>query len=268
MEYREWSPAPALVGQVEAIWTLSGRAAEGDEAQRILPDGCAELILNFADPIVQVSRGPVRQPPLMFVGQITGPFRVRPSGRVDLLGIRFRPGGAAALTKVPQHELVDQGVPLTDVAGDAAGRLAPVFDADDDRERIDRAEAALQRSLGRGRTAVSESADAIVRAWGRIPVGHLAAATGMGRRQLERRFLDEVGVSPKRLARISRFQRVFRAMERNGTAWTRVAMECGYFDSSHLVRDFHEFAGDAPSRAAAELDELTLAFTRATRLTA
>ena len=87
----------------------------------------------------------------------------------------------------------------------------------------------------------------------------------MGARQLERRFLEEVGMTPKRLARISRFQRVFKALERRPIGWTRVAVECGYYDSSHLVRDFREFTGEAPSRAVGAEAELALAFTRANR---
>ena len=263
MEYQEWAPPAALTGQVEAIWSLTGHA--GDESQRVLPDGCAELILNFADPVVQETRGPLRQPALMFVGQITGPFDIRPTGRVELIGVRFRPSGAAALTPIPQHELVDRSVPLEDVAKTASRRFAQVFDAADPATRARRVTDALLDSIEPEHTTVGESADAIVRAWGMIPVGMLAAGAGIGMRQLERRFLDEVGMSPKRLARISRFQRVFHAMERQPVGWTQVAMDCGYYDSSHLVRDFHEFAGDAPSRALAALDELTVAFTRANR---
>ena len=266
MCYREFAPPPRLRDQVEAIWTLSGRAEPTDEPQRVLPDGCAELILNFGDPVVQETRGQVVQPHLMFVGQITGPLHIRPTGRVDLLGIRFRPGGAAALTPVPQHELVDRSLPLADIARAAAGRMAPAFDTDDSEERITRASEALASSLDSPRTVVTESADAIIRHWGMIPVGLLAAGAGMGARQLERRFLDEVGMTPKRLARISRFQRVFHAMERKPVVWTRVAVECGYYDSSHLVRDFHEFAGAPPTRVVAAGDELTLAFTRARRM--
>ena len=265
MQYREWAPPVGLTGQVEAIWSLRGNA--GDQAQRILPDGCAELILNFADPVVQETRGPVRQPPLMFVGQITGPLDIRPTGRVDLIGIRFRPGGAAALVPVPQHELLDRSVPLEDVAKKASERLAPAFDAVNPSSRAELVTAALQDSIQPELTTVGESADAIVRAWGMIPVGVLASGAGIGMRQLERRFLDEVGMTPKRLARISRFQRVFHAMERHPAGWTQVALDCGYYDSSHLVRDFHEFAGDAPSRALAELDKFTMEFTRARRET-
>jgi AraC-like DNA-binding protein len=265
MRYREWAPPPGLQDQVEAVWALSGRADSSGELQRILPDGCAELILNFGDPVIQETGGPRVQPALMFVGQITGPLDIRPTGRVDLLGIRFRPGGAAALTAVPQYELVDRSVPLADIARNAADRLEQTFDVDDLTERASRATGALEASLECRRTVVTDSADAIVRMWGMIPVGVLAAGAGMGARQLERRFLDEVGMTPKRLARISRFQRVFHAMDREPVGWTRVAVECGYYDSSHLVRDFREFAGEAPSRAVGAGDELTLAFTRARR---
>ena len=264
MRYRELAPPPGLASQVEAIWSLRGHA--DGESQRVLPDGCAELILNFADPVTQETGGPVEQPALMFVGQLTGPFDIRPTGRVDLLGIRFRPGGAAGLTPVPQHELVDRSVPLADIAKDVAGRLAPAFDQEDQDERIRIATAALQHAVAPDTTSVGASADAIVRAWGMIPVGRLAAGAGIGMRQLERRFLEEVGMTPKRLARISRFQRVFRAMEEKPSGWTQVAHECGYYDSSHLIRDFHEFAGGPPTRAAGEVDELTLSFTRARRL--
>lgn len=266
MLYREWAPPPALASQVEAVWALAGTEPDG-ESQRIVPDGCAELILNFADPVLQETRGPSLQPTLMFVGQITGPFRIRPTGRMDLLGVRFRPGGAAALTPIPQHELVDRSVPLADVAPTAARRLAPVFDPNGTDERMQRTIEALQPSLGSCRSVVTDSADAIVRHWGMIPIGVLAAGAGMGTRQLERRFLEEVGMTPKRLARISRFQRVFKALERRPAGWTRVALECGYYDSSHLVRDFREFAGDAPSRVNAAADDLTRLFTRANRRT-
>lgn len=266
MHYREFAPPPRLRDQVEALWALSGRADPSNEPQRVLPDGCAELILNFGDPVVQETRGPAAQPALMFVGQITGPLHIRPTGRVDLLGIRFRPGGAAALTRVPQHELVDRSLPLADIARGPADLLAPAFDTDSEPERIARAIDALASSVESRRTVVTESADAIVRHWGMIPIGVLAVGAGLGTRQLERRFLDEVGMTPKRLARISRFQRVFHAMERKPVGWTRVALECGYYDSSHLVRDFQEFAGAAPSRALASGDELTLAFTRARRI--
>jgi AraC-like DNA-binding protein len=151
-----------------------------------------------------------------------------------------------------------------DGAAGAATRLAPLFD-ETDAARLSGLADALTASLEPRGSVVVGSADAIIRHWGMIPIGKLAAGAGVGARQLERRFLDEVGVTPKLLARISRFQRVFRAIERRPIGWTRVAAECGYYDSSHLVRDCREFAGEPPSRALDGAEALTLAFTRARR---
>jgi len=59
--------------------------------------------------------------------------------------------------------------------------------------------------------------------------------------------MNEVGLGPKLLCRILRFQQVFRAVERADKNWARIAADCGYHDQSHLIRDFRQFAGQTPS---------------------
>ena len=80
---------------------------------------------------------------------------------------------------------------------------------------------------------------------------------GVSRRQLERKFLSEVGIGPKLLCRILRFQQVFRAMERDDATWAGIAAACGYYDQAHLIRDFQEFARETPSALLRQRDELT-----------
>jgi transcriptional regulator GlxA family with amidase domain len=70
---------------------------------------------------------------------------------------------------------------------------------------------------------------------------------GISGRQLERRFMSEVGLGPKLLCRILRFQQVFPAVERADKNWARIAADCGYYDQAHLIRDFRQFAGQTPS---------------------
>src|SRR6185436_21146188 len=70
---------------------------------------------------------------------------------------------------------------------------------------------------------------------------------GISTRQLERRFKDRVGISPKLFSRMQRFQRVFRAIGGGRPDWARVAVECGYHDQAHLIRDFRDFAGETPA---------------------
>ena len=78
---------------------------------------------------------------------------------------------------------------------------------------------------------------------------------GISSRQLERTFRNDVGVPPKVLSRIVRFQRVLRVASPGATAgprscatsWADIAIGCGYTDQAHLIRDFREFAGETPA---------------------
>src|SRR6185295_20383896 len=100
----------------------------------------------------------------------------------------------------------------------------------------------------------------IRRSHGRITVDALASRCNLSGRQLERRFLDDVGLPPKRLARIVRFQRalaVLSARERGAD----LAFRLGYADQAHFIRDFREFAGHTPMQHPALESALTTLFT-------
>jgi len=83
---------------------------------------------------------------------------------------------------------------------------------------------------------------------GRLAIGELATELGCSRRHLTSRFRDQIGPPPKTVARIMRFRRVVRLLERDaGTRLAEVAQDCGYYDQAHLNRDFRELAGTTPS---------------------
>jgi AraC-like DNA-binding protein len=105
----------------------------------------------------------------------------------------------------------------------------------------------------------------IVDSTGKVSVDQLANDAGISSRQLERRFLREVGLGPKLLGRIIRFQQVFRAVEQCNAAWADVALECGYYDQAHLIRDFNQFAQQTPAVLFSSQSALTESFTRKQR---
>ena len=82
---------------------------------------------------------------------------------------------------------------------------------------------------------------------GTASVTRVAIATGISRRQLERRFREQVGLPPRTFARIVRFQRAFHALGRESGA--AIAARCGYADQAHLVREVRRFGGQTPSDA-------------------
>ncbi|WP_444948262.1 helix-turn-helix domain-containing protein [Micromonospora ureilytica] len=92
----------------------------------------------------------------------------------------------------------------------------------------------------------------LVGSGGRGSVGVLADELGWSRRHLASRFRQEVGLPPKMAARLLRFQQAHAASAQAGATgravdWAAVAASCGYYDQSHLIRDFHQFAGATPA---------------------
>jgi len=102
-------------------------------------------------------------------------------------------------------------------------------------------ERALLDRIRPARCRASAAADAIVRGADRMD------ALGMPARTLERRFRREIGLPPKRLARIARFHAVVRTLDRGRKPdWAMLAVGAGYYDQAHLIRDFRAFAGMTP----------------------
>lgn len=254
MRYREFQSAPPLSKYVECLWLLeSSDQRESARPERILPDGCFELILNFGAPFRELKEAgrSELQPSRFVVGQMTQPVLVSPTGPVQLLGIRFAPGGALPFFPIPPGELTNRITPLEDIAGALDRELSGrVYEARELAEKISIIEALLIKQMSakeeRGaslRKAILE----IVSSGGQTSVDRLASDLGISGRQLERRFMSEVGLGPKLLCRILRFQHVFRAVERADKNWAGIAVDCGYHDQAHLIRDFRQFAGQTPS---------------------
>ena len=268
MRYREIIPQPPLNKHIECFWTLESDAPS-TQPERILPDGCIELILNFGDRFSQhCDHTRKLQPKNFLVGQMTGPIMISPSGPVQLIGIRFHPGGTLPFLRLPLHEITDQVVEL--------GSLSSALERDLLRvasespllsEKIRAVERFLTMSLAKSQydSWLMNVAARIVDSHGLIAVDELAGDVGISSRQLERRFLREVGVGPKLLGRIIRFQQVFRAVEQSNNAWAEIAIECGYYDQAHLIRDFNRFAQQTPAVLFSSQSSLTESFTRKSR---
>ena len=278
MEYREHrSPLGAFV---ECVWFLSANTGGGAGAppasQRILPDGCAELIFHFRDRFHAVSSSGLQpQPAAFLVGLLTSPLVIAPAADVDTMAVRFRPGGAYPFFRAPMSALTDRCVPLGDLwtPRDASRLWHQLAASRGDDSRV----AIVARELQR-RIAVADqdrvtpvAVAALVRTAGRARVDALAGRAGTTTRQLQRRFVERVGVSPKTLARILRFQRTLlhrAAGEPSRADWVRVAVECGYADQSHLIHDYAAFAGETPASLIAAEGELSAYFTAPQRLAA
>jgi AraC-like DNA-binding protein len=264
IEYREIEPSAALAPFVRCLWHLSGAADPAREPQPIVPDGCVEIVLNLGDPFLRVNGGTHVQPAAMLVGQLTSPVVVIPTGSVDVWGVRLQPWGAAACLAISLDDLREATVALDDVLRGLTGLASEVHD----RRCSGRAEhvlmAALERWVRSRRVpdpAVRAAVELITRAPILPSVRSLADQLGRSTRWVQRAFRDTVGLSPKMLTRINRVQRAIRvATSEPGKTWSAIAAHVGYFDQSHLVRDFRQLVGCTPSEFAALEGPITEAF--------
>lgn len=85
---------------------------------------------------------------------------------------------------------------------------------------------------------------------GLVAVAELARMAGMSERQLQRRFKKEIGLGPKEFCSVLRFNHVYSHMQRTRRLDLDIALQCGYFDESHMLKDLSYYLGKAPKRFA------------------
>jgi AraC-like DNA-binding protein len=236
--YLEHAPPAALDGRVECLWTLRSEGAEA--LNRVLPDGCIDLLFDLVD-----GRG-------FAVGAMTRAVPVRLSGRVEILGVRFRPGGAASLLGVPAGELTDRRVALEDLGLGVECRR--VLDADSAHAALPAAMEVLGGLRAREPEPLAGAAwRRLASAAGAVPVRALAAELGVGERRLQRVFHDHVGLTPKEAARVARLRAALAMLRADSSLpLGRVALRAGYFDQAHFNREFARLVGVAPGAWRAE----------------
>jgi AraC-like DNA-binding protein len=263
MEYQEYAPPDGKEDIVRCLWSL--RAGPGSKPDApALPDGCPELVLNLGDPCRAI--GPDgrlrRQPSFTLVGQITRPFVVAPTGALDLIAVRFAPAGAATLHQ-PMAPITDSWIDAARLP-DARPLIDAVAGARRMPDRVGRLSVALMTLPGPNLSLdarVLRAVAHIEQTHGVAPIEEVADAAATTPRHLQRLFNRFVGVSPKLLARMRRFQRVFAAWREERESWAAVAIGCGYSDQAHLIRDFSELGGAPPAGLVAAIPEFTRQFT-------
>lgn len=270
MIYREHIPGPELAPYVECFWELRNDAHdEHAPPERILPDGCFELVLNFGEVFKRFHPdGTVElQPKALMVGQMTRHVMIKPTGRIDLLGVRFHPGGAFPFFRFPQNEMTDR---IFDI--DAIVPFSTIFSellnhpSTSDRIKIIETWLCTAFRSGKNDLRLTQWATQTILAHnGVVHLKSFQQTLGVSERQLERLFKNQVGLSPKMFARIIRFQSIFRALESESADWLPLVYECGYYDQSHFLKDFKSFAGELPSSYFAKAYRMSELLTRKNR---
>ncbi|MEU9532420.1 helix-turn-helix domain-containing protein [Streptomyces sp. NPDC048213] len=220
------------------------------------PSRALTAVISLSDPL-EVAAGVDDGSPVARFGSVAGGLMCRSvaihhDGRQQGVQIALTPLGARALYGVPAAELAHRLVPLDELLGRLGAELADrLRSAETWAARFDVLDELLVRAVGPVsgvRPEVAEAWRRLVAARGCLRGDAVAAELGWSRRYLTERFRGEVGLSPKTVARVLRFEHAHElAAARDPLPWGDVAAVSGYADQAHLVRDWREFTGRSPT---------------------
>jgi AraC-like DNA-binding protein len=272
--YLSRAPSGALAPFVGSVFygRADGVGAGGPEWS--LPSGESMLVVNLAaDEVRWAEFGPTGLVETRVGGAALCGVRDRPVllDTVDqrwVMGVAFRAGGTWPFFRPPTVATAGCLVDLSDRelwGGDGAVLRDRLLCAPTPAARVRLLEELLVARAARPLEAEPEIGYAVSRLHAGMRVAEVADLLGAAPGRFGRRFADRIGLLPKRFARVRRFQRVLgtASVSAGNLDWADLAIEHGYVDQSHLIRDFREFAGVTPTayrpRSATERNHMPVA---------
>jgi AraC-like DNA-binding protein len=245
-------PTTRLAGLVAGYWEVRGRLRPFVE--RLLPSGQIELMVNLG-PAHRVlsAQGPGVWDRAWFSGLQEHSLVIESLAGTHLVSARLHPLGARTLFGPNVSRFTNSVVPLDAVAGaDAENLRDHLLQSSSVEERFQKLEQFLLRRL-RGMTAVPaflwHAAERIEQTHGKLRISELHVPLGISRKHLSVSFTRNVGISAKAYAQIQRFVWTLRRLQVTDAAdWSKLAIEAGYSDQSHLVRDFRRAGAGSPTQ--------------------
>jgi hypothetical protein len=254
MNYQTFQPHSDLRSLVKCHWTLEIPVGPDPQKQRIIPDGCIEMIFILGDDIKRYTPENefIIQPRAMILGQTIEPFYVEPMGYVNSFAVRFYPFGFANFITLPVKNLANKETPIDILFGEKPSKELEkkIIQAKDTSERIEAIENFLLGKLNDKAiidNIVKSTIDAIFLTRGSTSINTILKNDLSKRRQLERKFFKQVGLSPKQLGKVIRLQTALKMLlNQQSESLTKIAYESEYYDQSHFIKDFKEFTGTNP----------------------
>ncbi len=249
MYHKEFSPNAALRPYIRNYFYIRVRSG----MFHFPADGCPGLIINIGEPfLLGFKNGNLKVfSGCRLFGSFTRQLLTEHMGQTDLVAVKFMPGQFTRFFKVPAIELTDTSTTIETLWGKSGRELEQkLFDSNTVSEMIKLLDDAFLARLSSPYSyddRILVALHAISNRKGQIRIENLARWLDLSRRHFERRFVDLVGLTPKRMCRIVRFLSVFsHTMAYQGLDWADLAIACGYSDQAHLIREYKFFAGHSP----------------------
>ncbi len=263
MHFESINPRDSLKELIKEIWVY-----ENDDPaptnQKIIPDGFSEIIIHYGDPYeINLNGHWESQSQQLFSSQISKFFYLKNTGISGMIGLKLFPSAFYELFNLSVAGLTDQVQSLQSVLEPIK---PPLINEHFKHLSVHAKVAVLEDWLDLRNPVyqpkVRAMVDEIVAQQGMVNLDQVASSIGIGLRQAERLFKKVIGVTPKFYSRIIRFNHIFQIMEAKEESWIRIALQSGYFDQSHFIKNFKEFTGEYPSNYGFEKENLANFFLR------
>jgi AraC-like DNA-binding protein len=254
MHYLSHEPAPPLGDFIHHFWHCAD--APSQPRVRILPSGTIELVVNLSEDEIRIydSARPdrsLRFPGIVVSGTYASALDLDPLQHASVMGVHFKPGGAFALFGAAVAEFANSHLSLEVLWGRPAVELRErLCSAATPQKRFRILEETLKARLrwSSEHPVVSRALDMFGPSGIGDSVRAVAKRAGLSERRFIQVFTAQVGLTPKLFCRVLRFQHVRKVVNQAATLnWAQLALACGYYDQSHLIRDFQEFSGVCPT---------------------
>lgn len=257
LKYSTINPSDAVKEIVRFYWLL-----ESDEpyTHLTMAGTCPELLFHYQGRFHEIVDDGSRE--LSFISGISAPSTKPRKFTIDegfgLFGIYLYPHAIPLLFDIPANELTNQMINLDCLSTTLTQDLEDqVMNGDSVRQRIQIIESFILQRLQQKhlvRLPVVEALKLILHTKDVPKVNELTSLFSISERQLERQFQKYTGFTPQQFLRVSRFQNALYLYGNNRMRLTDIALECGYSDQPHFIRDFKRFSGISPKQYFKEKD--------------
>ena len=244
-------PSPALRAYIQCYWLIHRDATLYSYREEFLhPDGGAGITFNVGDNLL-MGENTIRQTYFLEVAS-TATRSLGLQGHIEAIGVRFKPGGVFPFLSTPLYELANDIILLDDLGLTRAQSVyQQICQAGSLAEKIAHVEMWLISRLRNSRVVssiVGTSLDMMRKKKGQLSIKEVADRMYVSQRQLERLYKVQVGMSPKKYARMLRVAHARNMLKQHtkGGRATDVGLVTGFYDQPHFIREFKSVVGLTP----------------------
>lgn len=250
MLYKRFEPNTPLRPFVECYWVIENNDRTVVQ-QKIVPDGFPELIFHYAEPYrININGVWETQSPCLLAGQIRNHFFLENTGTSGMIGVKLKPTAVTRLFGIQMDQLTDKVLDAEEAIGDCITRLGKSILGNKNHEQkvavIETFLSSIEKNEYMG-DVVDEAINIMVEHNGMLTISDVLQKLDVGERKLERLFQKYVGISPKFYSRIIRFNYIFSIVQEQSMSWSELALNAGFYDQSHFIKNFQEFTGEDPT---------------------